>query len=348
MIATDTLIFIGIVGVLVLIVLAILSLVIRFFIKLISGLFRKILDQANPNKDQGADLGVAVKELEVSKDERLQLEEEQKKSGPSAKLDYDNYHKDSEKAGKTQSFEEKEKKDIDDSLAKLKTENSEGKSTLESKMPSRDNEENIDEHAKIEIPRKKIFGGDSVKILNVDGNSEKTGIAGANPQEKSIKGIQESLSRFKTGENSLESKMPSRLENQIENNSRGGIKTSTATNSVENLLKSPFGKKEINRSSDSSVFNGKEEVSRVELKHELMKDAKVWQAAKQSGLTLSPVERAKLIKEIPQVYGRNVSKSDLKLTIKKLSQKMVGSQNPEEHARLRKEVKFFKKIGGIK
>ena len=63
---------------------------------------------------------------------------------------------------------------------------------------------------------------------------------------------------------------------------------------------------------------------------------------------MSPLERSKLVKDIPQVYGRNISKTDLKGSIKKLNQKMLGAKDSSEHAKLRKEIKFFKKIGGIK
>jgi hypothetical protein len=67
------------------------------------------------------------------------------------------------------------------------------------------------------------------------------------------------------------------------------------------------------------------------------------------GLNLSPVERAKLVKEVfSPVLGSNISKTDLKLSIKKLNQKMLGTQDSAEHAKIRKEIKFFKKIGGIK
>jgi len=100
---------------------------------------------------------------------------------------------------------------------------------------------------------------------------------------------------------------------------------------------------------DASMFGGKPEVSRIKLEHELRKDTKVWQAARQEGLTLSPAERAKLVKEVfSPTLGRNISKADLKLGIEKLNQKMLGAKSSAEHAKLRKEIKFFKKIGGIK
>ena len=78
-------------------------------------------------------------------------------------------------------------------------------------------------------------------------------------------------------------------------------------------------------------------------------DENVWKAQKQAGLTMSPVQRAKLVKEIfPSVLGRNISKTDLKYSIKKLGRKLIDAKNSDEHAKIRKEIKFFKKIGGIK
>jgi hypothetical protein len=100
---------------------------------------------------------------------------------------------------------------------------------------------------------------------------------------------------------------------------------------------------------DPSIFGGKPEVSRIKLEHEMRKDSRVWQAARQSGLVLSPVERAKLVKEVfSQTYGRNISKTDLKWGVKSLNKKMIGTKSLGEHAKIRKEIKFLKKIGGIK
>jgi len=96
------------------------------------------------------------------------------------------------------------------------------------------------------------------------------------------------------------------------------------------------------------MFGGKSEVSRRTLEQELRYDPKIWEASRQAGLTLSREERAKLVKEtFSTAYGRNISKSDLRSGIQKLNQKMLGTKDPGEHAKIRKEIKFFKKIGGI-
>lgn len=106
--------------------------------------------------------------------------------------------------------------------------------------------------------------------------------------------------------------------------------------------------KEVSKPQDNSIFSGKSEVSRMDLRQKLRKDPKIWQAERAVGLTLSPAERVKLEKEVfSPALGRNISKSDLNWGIKKLNQKLIGTKNPEEHAKIRKEIQFFKKIGGI-
>ena len=100
---------------------------------------------------------------------------------------------------------------------------------------------------------------------------------------------------------------------------------------------------------DASIFGGKSEISRERLEHKLEDDASVWKASKQAGLTMNKIERAGLVKKLfSPVYGRNISKTDLKQEIKKLNEKMVSTTNSATHAKIRKEIKFFKKIGGVK
>ena len=100
---------------------------------------------------------------------------------------------------------------------------------------------------------------------------------------------------------------------------------------------------------DSSLmFGEKGEVSRESLR-ERLEGSKAYQAQREVGLSLSPTERAKLEKEVfSQSLGGNISKTDLKWGLKKLNQKMVTSKNIAEKGKIRKEIKFFKKIGGIK
>jgi hypothetical protein len=107
---------------------------------------------------------------------------------------------------------------------------------------------------------------------------------------------------------------------------------------------------QANGQEDESIFGGQPEVSRIKLENKMRTDPKIWRAARDSKLNISPVERAKLVKEVfSQTYGRNISKTDLKWGIKKLNQKLVDTKDkPAEHEKIRKEIKFFKKIGGIK
>lgn len=100
---------------------------------------------------------------------------------------------------------------------------------------------------------------------------------------------------------------------------------------------------------DSSIFGGKKEVSRASLRQKLRTDPKIWQAQTQAGLNLTPMERVKLEKEVfSEALGSNISKTDLKWGIQKLNQKYLNAKDPAEKAKLRKEIKFVKKIGGIK
>lgn len=100
---------------------------------------------------------------------------------------------------------------------------------------------------------------------------------------------------------------------------------------------------------DTSIFGGEKEVSRINLRQKLRMDPAVWNAQREAGLTLSPVERANLEKQVfSQAYGGNISKADLKSGIRKLSNKIFSTKDPATKAKIRKEIKFFKKIGGIK
>ena len=113
--------------------------------------------------------------------------------------------------------------------------------------------------------------------------------------------------------------------------------------------KSSASKQAAAAQKDDTIFGGKSEISRVKLKHELRFNTKIWEAERQAGLTLSPIERSKLEKEVfSQALGRNISKSDIKWGVRKLNQKMLSTKDLAEKGKLRKEVKFFKKIGGIK
>jgi hypothetical protein len=100
---------------------------------------------------------------------------------------------------------------------------------------------------------------------------------------------------------------------------------------------------------DESIFGGKEEISRIQLREKLRSDPGVWRKEVSNDLPLSTVERVALEKNLlSQSYGQNISKSDLKSATKKLSQKLLDVKNPQQHEKVRKEIKFLKDIGGIK
>ena len=79
-------------------------------------------------------------------------------------------------------------------------------------------------------------------------------------------------------------------------------------------------KKEAQNIDDSSIFKGGPEIAKTKLEHEMKTDTGIWQAAKQEGLTLNSTERAELVKEVfTPAQGRNISKTDLKQSIKSLN-----------------------------
>ncbi len=126
-----------------------------------------------------------------------------------------------------------------------------------------------------------------------------------------------------------------------------GLDLGTSIQELKNGKESPGNS--VSKNTDSSImFKGRPEVSKMKLEYEMKSDPNLWKASKQVGLTLNREERAKLIKEtFSSAYGRNISKSDLRWGIKKLNQKMLSAKDPAEHAKIRKEINFFKKIGGI-
>jgi ABC-type Na+ efflux pump permease subunit len=145
---------------------------------------------------------------------------------------------------------------------------------------------------------------------------------------------------LKVSENIQEPKILPKSENLQKDFSRGEIKIPTSKHSPAI---------EENKTAGSSIFKGEAEVSKTKLEHEMRTDTGVWQAARKEGLTLSPIERAKLVKEVfSPAYGMNISKTDLKSGIKKLNQEMLGTKDTAEHAKIRKEIKFLKRAGGIK
>ena len=235
----------------------------------------------------------------------------------------------------TVNLNNKETEDIEDSLEKLKKGDSPNEdSSVLSILKKKRGEEDAGNQKKIEIPRaKNVLGADNVGAAI---STQKV--------EENKKDIAEGLNKLKSNSiaagGTLQSKMPLSAENI--NNDRQEIKIPKAEEKLGEKIKQ-------SKNEDRSIFGGKSEISRLDLKGKLRKDPNVWKAERQAGLTLSPLERVKLEKEVfSQAYGRNISKTDLKWGIKKLGQKLVDAKNAAEHEKIRKEIKFFKKIGGIK
>ncbi len=100
---------------------------------------------------------------------------------------------------------------------------------------------------------------------------------------------------------------------------------------------------------DGSIFGGEEEISRIEMRHKLRYDPKVWQAGRQSRLNLSPTDREKLEKELfPRIYGKDISKADLSRKIKMMSKERGSTTDFKRKETLRRQINFLKRIGGVK
>jgi len=228
----------------------------------------------------------------------------------------------------------KEQKDVAEGLSKLKSGSSAGQSTVESKMPSRGGDQDQEDNSrqKIIIPRAKRFqGGSSAPNVGaIEKNAFTTSrgvLQAAGPAETQNS---KNISNSQPGNNG--------------NSMQGQISREKGSN-----YQIPGSKTKDNKTGDQSIFKGQKEVSRIKLEYELRKDPKIWQASKQVGLNMSPAERAKLVKQVfSSALGRNISKTDLNQSIKKLNQKMLDTKDQTQHAKIRKEIKFFKKIGGIK
>jgi hypothetical protein len=251
-----------------------------------------------------------------------------------------------EKQEYKQKYAEKEQKDIAKGLSKLKAESILNKGTLESKMPSREAKQEEDNYKEIKIPVSKKFRSEEPDFVPAGGEKPKEQAEVAHQEIK------------KSGKESPLNPKPEFVEDKygVHSAHKAPGDESPISSQKPEFMEDKYGvraaqeeKTTQNDNQDQSIFQGQPEISRPKLEHELKVNPKVWQAQKQTGLTLSPVERAKLVKEVfSPTLGKNISKSDLKASIRKLGQKLVNTKNPEEHARVRKEINFFKKIGGIK
>ena len=145
----ENLLFLAVVLIIAVIVLAIIFLVLYEIIKIIRKLIRKIF-------------GIEAKKPKLNKKDTDWLHDQT--IAPKHKIidagftsNFNTGEKKENFKDQKQNFDEKEKKDIAEGLSKLKISESKEKDTLSSKMPSRSENQQKDEHEKIEIPKTKRF-----------------------------------------------------------------------------------------------------------------------------------------------------------------------------------------------
>ncbi len=326
--------------------LAVLAAAVTSVAVIIFKLLKKIFSRKdNGGRDTGGDIDIAVRELEESKEERQRLAEKKLAAGP--KLGYATYNKPAKDAKQKEGKKEWSRQEagkIEEGLNKLKADAAGEGQPDGNVYPQREGEQ------KVAIPRAKQPEDDIARAM-ANGQDEKAG-----QSRYSVKDISGSE---KAGLATSKGALPSSVFAPGAAKDSGHIlkqdlKIDNSKNPAEVFYsdkKVSAGKKQAEKPSqkDSSIFGGKSEVSRIDLRQKLRRDTNVWKAERQTGLTLNAIERAKLEKEIfPQAYGRNISKTDLNWGVKRLNQKMLSEKNLSQKGKLRKEIKFLKKIGGIK
>jgi hypothetical protein len=348
---TGNIMFLVVYGILTLLVLAAVLIVFRIVFLITIKIFRKILPTKEIKRTAGADIEPVVKELQESQIERTQVENQQGVV-PGQRMGYSNYSVQSKDKDQSQTKKdavstqkEKAQQDAEKGLAALKSKNPSGQGTLESKMPSRTTNNDGDNKRAVVIP--------VPKRLTTSGKEEQL----TSNQKQNI-GFEKTAFAASHGVLKPSGSMPGQEQEKMSQVS-GGAKeheqpqAQTENQATESSSRSILGQKiNVAKSGgqhDASIFEGKEEVSKTKLKHEMRYDSKIWKAERSVGLTLNPGEREELVKEVfGPSYGRNISKSDLKQGIRKLNQKMMNSKDMAEKGKLRKEAAFLKKIGGIK
>jgi hypothetical protein len=344
LLSKENILFFVIVGIFFLIAVVVCFFIIRSFFRFIANIFKKLFHKEEIKS-------IVDLELQKSKEERQKIEQDKVStatvSGPSLQYNQSatNSAKKEPEISQEQKFEEKNQKEIEkekgirsieEQLKDFKKEHNEEKETLASKMPSRGGEE-VDNFQKIRIPRAKKLEpeapvkGEEAGKYSIKEGEVSLGKMGAITNGGSIFGV----AATKPGETFVKEKTSFFEKPEF-------IKDDIGPHSSHKNMPKSMGTK------DNSIFEGKGEISRTNLREKL-EGSKMYEAERSVGLTLSPIERSRLEKEVfSQNLGQNISKSDLRWGIKKLNDKMVGSKNMAEKGKIRKEIKFFKKIGGIK
>ncbi|MCX6719497.1 MAG: hypothetical protein NTV36_00055 [Candidatus Staskawiczbacteria bacterium] len=256
-----------------------------------------------------------------------------------------------------QSYSQKESKDIAEGLAGLKTADAGEEQSISSKMPSREADKKEDEHAQIQIPKARHFEK-SLPVEKFNLNTNANTIEGVvnskvqNFEQKKTFEAQEKSVENKTDSGVISPKIPfSESFSDTIHDLPDHLAPQKAPEELSFFEKPDFVENKVQKTTqDKSIFGGNSEVSRIKLEYKMKKDPNIWKAARDVKLNISPVERSKLVKEVfSTAFGRNISKSDLNWGLKKLNQKLIDARDkPTEHEKIRKEIKFFKKIGGIK
>ena len=367
----------------VIIAVAVLGFVIFSIFRLLKSVFKKIFPKNENDYEYGENFEVVVPEVEKSRQERQKIAERQQEFGKGSthgpRMEYisaKSEKKEELKKDQKLSFDEKEKKDIEEGLSALKK---------SAKKGGQEEEQSV--FSKIKIPRAKRFthddsaGGEksdtkerigSEKDLSAESQEE-------NFDEKEKKDMEEGLSALKKSgikgyqkKGDAEKKLADyrfdaiKEDSAIKNDRSGmlrGAEIKIPKNNesvpesegvhISSKLHDEIGRPKADTSKipgDNSIFGGKSEVSRIALRQKLRNDPKIYKAQREAGLfNLDRITRAKLEKDIfPTAYGRNISRTDLKWNIKRLGREWSSAKDMKTKETLRKEIKFFKKIGGIK
>jgi hypothetical protein len=237
--------------------------------------------------------------------------------------------KDETKQGSQQQWSDKEKQDIEAGLGKLKGEEGAGEknSFLERQSMGADSVAK----PKISIPVSKKSSEQQPKDETKQGSQQQW-------SEKKIKDFLE------TNHKDIKSS-----ESYIKKEEESFFKKPEFIKKDSKLASDKNKKETISNKNDNSIFGGKEEISRTELRQKLRLDPNVAKAQRDLYMNLSPVERAKLESTVfHSAYGGNISKSDLKSALRKLGTDLSSTSDMKRKETLRKQIKFFKKIGGVK
>ncbi len=354
----DSLWFLAVFFIIIVIMFAILAVVIIKVIKIFKTLIKKIFG-INEKKAK-------VENNQNQKAKSIQEEQSATVNAPVQKPAGDVNFKIGEKTveGKSdarETFKEKEGKSIAEHLNKLQTDKDGNKETLESKMPSRTGEKKEEGFSLggIKIAKKKVF---PTAEIQADGPVKEAKNSATSTNEIRPDGLVGGTGKKDIFGNELSKKAKANAKARANASPFTTAPTNVAaaenaqintSNDSQSQNNTPATTKKAGKNlgaKDTSIFEGQKEVSRIKLRHKLRYDPKIYQAQKDAGLyNLDRAARERLEKEVfAPVYGRNISKTDLNLSLKKLGRKLLDAKDPAEHAKIRKEIKFFRKIGGIK